>query len=111
MALLDVLPFKKGEEEKLTLPEKYKSGPQTIRDLLIPPALEIESNFLRIGDLFVKTLFIVTYPKYLSSGWFSPIISIPQTVDISMFVHPIDTGTKDSSNRSSDFRKNGERAC
>ncbi len=92
MALLDILPIKK-EEEAITLPEKYRVGPQLVRDLLIPPALEIESNFLRIGDLFVKTLFIVSYPKYLSSGWFSPIINIDQSVDISMFIHPIDTGT------------------
>lgn len=86
------LPFlNKGDSEIPEVPESYKFGPQTVKDLLIPPALEVESNYLRIGDLFVKTLFVVAYPKYLVTGWFSPIVNIDQTVDISIFVHPVDT--------------------
>jgi type IV secretory pathway VirB4 component len=86
------LPFlNKGEEEIPKMPQAYKFGPQTVRDLLIPPALEVESNYVRIGDLYVKSLFIIAYPRYLVTGWFSPIINIDQTVDISIFVHPVDT--------------------
>jgi type IV secretory pathway VirB4 component len=86
------LPFlNKGEEEMPNMPKAYKFGPQTVRDLLIPPALEVESNYVRIGDLYVKSLFIIAYPRYLVTGWFSPIINIDQTVDISIFVHPVDT--------------------
>ncbi len=86
------LPFlNKGEEEIPKMPEAYKFGPQTVRDLLIPPALEVESNYVRIGDLYVKSLFIIAYPRYLVTGWFSPIINIDQTVDISIFIHPVDT--------------------
>ncbi len=94
MAIADFLPFsKKGEDQPVAIPEVYKFGPQTARDLLIPPALEVESNFLKIGNLFVKTLFIIAYPRYLSTGWFSPVINIDQTVDVSIFVHPVDTGS------------------
>jgi len=86
------LPFlKKQEEEAPSLPEVYKVGPETIRELLIPPALEVDANFVRIGDLYVKTLFVIAYPRYLMTGWFSPIINIDQTVDISIFIHPLDT--------------------
>ncbi len=85
------LPFLNKGEETPKLPETYKFGPQTVRDLLIPPALEVESNYVRIGDLYVKTLFIIAYPRYLVTGWFSPIINIDQTVDVSIFVHPVDT--------------------
>lgn len=92
MALSDFLPFSKNKGEDISIPNVYEFGPQTVRDLLIPPALQVESNFVRIGDLYIKTLFIIAYPRFLSSGWFSPVINIDQTVDVSIFVHPIDTG-------------------
>ncbi len=85
------LPFLNKGEEEPKIPQAYKFGPQTVRDLLIPPALEVESNYVRIGDLYVKSLFIIAYPRYLVTGWFSPIINLDQTVDISIFVHPVDT--------------------
>jgi len=92
MDLSKFLPFfKKQEEEVPSLPEVYKVGSQTIRELLIPPALEVDANFVRIGDLYVKTLFVIAYPRYLMTGWFSPIINIDQAVDTSIFIHPLDT--------------------
>ncbi|MEK9186343.1 MAG: ATP-binding protein [Patescibacteria group bacterium] len=65
---------------------------QQFKDLIAPPALEIDSNYLKLGKKFSKTLFLFSYPRYLSSGWFSPIINLPELLDISIFVHPIDTG-------------------
>ncbi len=64
---------------------------QQFKDLLAPPALEIDSNYLKLGKKFAKTLFIFSYPRYLSTGWFSPIINLPNLLDISIFVHSIDT--------------------
>lgn len=86
-----IFPFFGKKEEEIKLPEAYKFGPQTVRELLIPPALEIESNYVRIGDLYIKSMFIIAYPRYLMGGWFSPIINIDQMVDVSVFVHPVDT--------------------
>ncbi len=86
-----IFPFFKKEEAIPEVPEAYKFGQQNIHELLIPPALEVDSNFVRIGDLYVKTLFVIAYPRYLVSGWFSPIINIDQMVDVSIFIHPVDT--------------------
>ncbi|MBI2406601.1 MAG: DUF87 domain-containing protein [Candidatus Harrisonbacteria bacterium] len=63
-----------------------------IENVIAPPALEVNANYLRIGNKYAKTLFLFTYPRYLSSGWFSPIINLPDLIDISIFIHPIDTG-------------------
>src|SRR6185369_10399306 len=32
------------------------------------------------------------YPRYLSTGWFEPLINLPELLDISIFVNPFDTG-------------------
>lgn len=64
---------------------------EILLNLIAPPALEIDSGYLKLGDKFVKTIFIFTYPRYLSTGWFSSIIDLPELLDISIFVHPIET--------------------
>ncbi|MDO8430014.1 MAG: DUF87 domain-containing protein [bacterium] len=58
---------------------------------IAPPALEVNSNYLKLGDKFVKTIFIFTYPRYLATGWFSGIIDMPELLDISIFIHPVET--------------------
>jgi type IV secretory pathway VirB4 component len=61
-----------------------------IENLIAPPALEINPTYLRIGNKLARTLFIFTYPRYLSTGWFSPVINLPNLLDISIFIHPVD---------------------
>lgn len=86
------LPFSSKKEEEIKIPKPSRTGLQTIREILTPPALEIESAYVRLGDLYTKTYYIISYPRYLTSGWFSPVINIDQTVDVSIFVQPVDTG-------------------
>ncbi len=62
-----------------------------IENIIAPPAIEITPNYLNIGKKFAKTLFIASYPRYLSTGWFSPLVNIPELIDISIFIHPINT--------------------
>lgn len=65
---------------------------KNIIDAISPPALEVNSNYLKLGNKFVKTMFVFNYPRYLSTGWFSSIINMPELLDISIFIHPIETG-------------------
>ena len=66
--------------------------PKTLDDLLAPSAISISSNYLQIGSQFARTLFVVTYPRYLNTNWFSPVINMDRPIDVSIFVHPQDTG-------------------
>lgn len=63
-----------------------------LENVIAPPALEVGANYLRVGNKFAKTIFLFTYPRYLSSGWFSSVVNFPDLLDISIFVHPVDTG-------------------
>ncbi len=67
-------------------------GVASIEDVVAPASVETTPNYLKIGEKFVKTLFVFSYPRYLSTGWFSPVINLPELVDISIFIHPVDTG-------------------
>ena len=64
---------------------------ENVKNIIAPAALEISPNELKLGNKFVKTFFIYTYPRYLSTGWFSPIINYPDLLDISIHVNPVDS--------------------
>ncbi len=72
---------------------KAESGIDAPEDLIAPPSLEVKPNYIKVGEKLTKTLFVFNYPRYLTTGWLSPVINIPETVDVSIFVHPSDTGT------------------
>ncbi|MDO9231233.1 MAG: ATP-binding protein [bacterium] len=69
----------------------YQEGVSRLNDLLAPAAIKIMPKFIRVGETLAQTIFVVAYPRFLNSNWFSPIINIDLPIDISMFVHPIET--------------------
>jgi len=78
-----------GKKQPVTPTE---SAPKTIDDFLAPSAIDISSGYIQIGNQFARTLFVVTYPRYLNTSWFSPIINLDRPLDVSIFAHPQDTG-------------------
>jgi type IV secretory pathway VirB4 component len=92
MGLLDI--FKKKDEVEIApiLPhEIYEAGVLELKDIIAPSALEITPRELNLGDKLVRTFFVISYPRYLTDSWFSPIINLDKVFDVSIFIHPIDT--------------------
>jgi len=81
-------------EELLTLEEEriFREGTVSIRDLMAPASFNVESNFLQLGDVYARTIFIISYPRYISIGWSSPVINLSVTMDVSMFFYPVKSG-------------------
>ena len=79
--------------EQIRIPKAYTGQDQQkeVKNLVAPAALQVSQNYVKVGNKFAKTLFVFSYPRYLSSGWFSPIINLAKLFDISLFVHPVDT--------------------
>ena len=71
--------------------EIYRTGELSLRDIISPSALEVNPSFLRLGEKLARTLFAFSYPRYLHTNWFTPIINMDMVYDISMFIHPVDT--------------------
>ncbi|MCK9378775.1 MAG: ATP-binding protein [Candidatus Moranbacteria bacterium] len=69
----------------------YQEGLATVKDLIAPSALKVDSNHIEIGGVHVKTLFVFAFPKFLSTNWFSPIINADFSMDTAIFIHPMDT--------------------
>lgn len=80
----------KGEKIVLQKPEEV-SGFEYVKQLIAPPAVEFSTNDFRIGDTFGRTILILTYPRYLLSGWIEDLLSLDIAFNISLFLEPLET--------------------
>jgi len=79
--------FKKKEIE---VPSKIFEGELLkISDIIAPSSIEIGPDYLKLGERLTKSYFIFSYPRYLSTAWFSPIINLDIPLDIAFFIHPV----------------------
>ncbi|OGC88795.1 conjugal transfer protein TraC [Candidatus Adlerbacteria bacterium RIFOXYC1_FULL_48_26] len=74
------------------MPEQiYRQGVLELQDVIAPSALKITSRELNLGDKIARTFFVMSYPRTLVDSWFAPIINLDRVLDISVFIHPIDS--------------------
>ncbi len=84
------LPFVKKEKTISHLevkPEEIK-----VEDIIAPSSVEVKQNLLKLGERLSKSFFVFSYPRYISTGWLSPVVNLSYPIDISLFVHPINSG-------------------
>jgi hypothetical protein len=95
MALLDFLSKKNEEEAAELVPvlprDIYKQSSLSLVDTIAPTALKIGSRELELGEKFVRTFYTISYPRFLSDSWFSPVIDLDKVLDVSIFIHPVET--------------------
>lgn len=80
---------KKTPKEKKT--ELFSEELMNEKDIISPSSIKINPKDGEIGEILTKTYFIFSYPRYLNTGWLSPIINLNVPLDISFFFHPIET--------------------
>ncbi len=81
-----------ASKKKTVIGETVEAEILNIKDLVAPPFIEVAQNHLKIGDAFAKSFFVFSYPQYLTSAWLFPVINLNVPMDISFFIHPINTG-------------------
>ena len=96
MAFLDFLKSNTEDPNKNAvvsiMPEQiYKQGVLELQDVIAPSALKITPRELNLGDKIARTFFVMSYPRTLTDSWFAPIINLDRVLDISVFIHPIDS--------------------
>jgi len=85
---------KKTEPAEPVLPQEiYEAGVLELKDVIAPSALRVSSRQLSLGGKIARTFFVISYPRFLTESWFSPIINLDKMFDISIFIHPVDTTT------------------
>ncbi|KKT94930.1 MAG: Type IV secretory pathway VirB4 component-like protein [Parcubacteria group bacterium GW2011_GWA2_45_15] len=94
MSILDKLFGKKSEKPDISsiLPQEiFEAGILELKDIIAPSALKVTPREINLGEKILRSFFVISYPRFLSEGWFSPIINMDKVFDVSIFVHPIET--------------------
>ncbi len=106
--MLDFLNFKKSNQgaEKKPVPQiedspretrefveeekSYRRGIVTIKDLIAPASMKVTPTHLELGGKYLRTIFVMTYPRFITVGWFAPIINMNAMFDVAMFFYPVE---------------------
>lgn len=81
----------KQSMEEAEIQRAFEQGITTLRDLISPSSIEIQSDHFRLGTKYGGTIYVYGYPRTLSTGWLSPLINIDEVLDISIYIYPVDT--------------------
>ena len=79
------LPKQTGTPAAISTLEK---GMVSLTDVIAPSSIEVDFHFIRVGETYYKTSFVVGYPRYVSPNWLQPLIDFDHSMDISMFIYP-----------------------
>ena len=78
-------------QEQAEVEQAFLKGVSTLRDLIAPSSLEINSSYFRLGTKYGRTLYVYGYPRQIYTGWLSSIINIDEVLDVSMFIYPVES--------------------
>ncbi len=71
--------------------EELRKGSVSIVDIIAPSSVEVDFRHIRVGDKYYRTFFVVDYPRQVSPNWLSILIDYKETMNISMFLYPVES--------------------
>ena len=77
-----------GENKAVSM---LKDGSVSVLDLIAPSSVEVDFKHIRVGDKFYRTFFVVDYPRQVSPNWLSILIDYKETMNISMYIYPVES--------------------
>ncbi len=87
MGLFDIFRSKKISEG-ITDPAGHLL---TITDVIAPSVVEISPRNINLGGVSARVFYTISYPRTLTDGWLQPVTNLERELDISIFIHPINT--------------------
>jgi len=98
MALLDFLGKNKKDGEVPSIApvlpaDIYAEGELRLADTIAPAALKVSPRELELGEKVSRSFYTISYPRFLVDSWFTPIINLDKVFDVSIFIHPVETGS------------------
>jgi conjugal transfer ATP-binding protein TraC len=94
MGIFDKILGKQEEKPDISsiLPQEiFQAGVLELKDIIAPSAIKVSPKEINLGEKILRSFFVISYPRFLSEGWFSPVINMDKVFDVSIFVHPVET--------------------
>ncbi len=72
-----------------TAEKALAKGIPSVQDIIAPSAIEVDYNYVKIGDKYFRTLFVSAYPRFVGANWLEPIINFDHACTVTMFYYPM----------------------
>lgn len=73
--------------------ERLGEGMVSVKDVIAPGAIEVDFNFLKIGNRYFRSLFVAGYPRFVTANWLAPLINFDHSLDVAMYIYPVEGKT------------------
>lgn len=71
--------------------DSIKDQMMTLSDVIAPSAVSINPRGINVSGVTARVYYAVSYPRYLNDGWIEPVLNMAKELDVSIFIHPVDT--------------------
>lgn len=68
----------------------FADGLVSTKDIIAPSALEVETDYVRIGNKYYRTVFTVINRRFVEINWLSTLINFDASLAVSMYIYPSD---------------------
>lgn len=86
MAKKEKQPSKNDSAQALST---FSQGMGNTKDIIAPSAIEVDFDYIKIGETYFRTLFVAGYPRFVGANWLSPLINFDHTLDLAMYYYPV----------------------
>lgn len=86
------LPFLKSKQKESENEKDFNSF-EKIKNIIAPSGVIFNVSDFQIGDIYAKTIIIITYPKFLFAGWLEKLVSLEEPFNLSLFFIPREVST------------------
>lgn len=59
-------------------------------DVIAPEEVELDFDYVKVNDVYFRTLFVSGYPRFVAPGWLEPMINFDSSLDISFYIYPVE---------------------
>lgn len=71
--------------------EMYQAAVMELQDVLAPSAIAITPKSITMGDKIAKSYYVISYPRFLTSGWLGEFVGLDKIYDLAIHIHPVET--------------------
>jgi type IV secretory pathway VirB4 component len=71
---------------------RFARGTRSLADLIAPAAFEVARDHARLDHHYLRVLCVTGFPRTVAAGWLSPLVDFGEPLELSLHVHPLETG-------------------
>jgi conjugal transfer ATP-binding protein TraC len=75
---------------KIINPNEMITQGVSVQDVIASQSIEEDFDYLKINDVYFRTIFVGGYPRFVAPGWLEPVVNFDSSLDITFYIYPVD---------------------